>query len=474
MHARRLTALTNRPMKCRPPMSDSPEQRKHASRGKRRALLAVGIALCVLFVYLLGWRIAGISSESASSQAVLKREKAINALLNSNTTRAPDARMARQQNSSADSPAWKSILDNLALLLKGDKVEVCGLNDFDAALFIAGDSETSTRAFKTTMAQLIGKLLAGGNPAERTQALYIQALLPVWSRRIEDGGKYRICGADIECRGKLINANILAGAIPDQTPAAEPLVKLALASRDPDIIAAAIYACQGTRAGACGAVSIADWLAVDADNAAAWLMMASDAMSRNDKSARDDALRRAAMAPGYDLRAPSLASVTNSDLVAAQSPIVQFEILNQLAISNIVPALPLSYPLIGPCVRDINNATHEARKALCDTLANRLLQHDESLMGLTIAIAIGTKLGWDTRRMQALQDEKAVGLGWMSDASPGGNMFSCKHLAQSNLLSQKVLTKSERQIVRDVVTNSGKSLAEVANEYRVSYPGLSK
>lgn len=207
------------------------------------------------------------------------------------------------------------------------------LSDFDAAQFIAGDAETSTRAFNTTMAQLIGKLLAGGKPEERVQALYLQALLPGWSHSIEDGGKYRICGADLECMGKLINVNSPAGAISGPTPAAEPLVKLALSSRDPNTIAAAIYACQGTRAGACGAISVADWAAVDADNAAVWLMMANDAF-------------------------------------------------------------------------------------------------------------------------------------------PSGNMFSCRQLAQSNLLNQNVLTKSERKIRREVVANSGKSLAEVANGYRVRYPGL--
>jgi len=461
-------------MKCRLPMNNMHDKTKQPSRRKWIALMAAIVVLCALVAFLLIWRTAGISSAGATSAAVLKRDKAINALLNSKSNIAPDARMARPQNPPADSTAWRTILDNLTTLLKGGKVEVCGLSDFDAALFVAGDTETSARAFNTTLAQLIGKLLAEGKTEEQTQALYLQALLPDWSRRIEDGGKYRICGADLECMAKLINANTPAGAIPDPTPAAEPLVRLALTSRDPNIIAAAIYACQGTRAGACGAISIADWAAVDADNAAVWLMTANDAVARKDTAARDHALRRAAIAPGYDLRVPSLASIANSDLVEAQLPIVQFEIRNQLAISNIAPSIPQSLSVSSYCIHDERIHKDEVRRALCDTLANKLLQHDESLIGLINAIAIGAKLGWDASRLQSLRDEKAVGLGWMYDAFPSGNMFSCKQLAQSNMLIQNALTKSERQIGRKVVANSGKSLAEVANEYRVSYPRLSK
>ena len=464
----------NRLMKCQLLMNNLLDHAKPPSRRNRVALLVVVVVLCVVVAYLFNWRIAGISNATDVSASVLKREKAINALISSKTNPASDVGTARSQHPSTDTPVWKTILDNLSMLLKGDKVDVCGLNDFDAALFIAGDTETSTRAFNTTMAQLIGKLLAGGKPEERTQALYLQALLPEWSRRIEDGGKYRICGADLDCMVKLINANTPANVVPDPMSAAEPLIKLALTSRDPNIIAAAIYACQGARVGACGTISVADWAAVDADNAAVWLMMANDALSRNDTSARDGALRRAAMAPGYDLRIPSLASVANSDLVEAQSPIVQFEIRNQLAISNILPVLPQSFSMVGPCIRDMNSAADEERRALCDTLANKLLRHDESLVGLINAIVIGAKLVWDAPRLQALRDEKAVGLGWMRDAFPNGNMFSCQQLAQSNLLNQNALTKSERQVVREVVANSGKSLAEVASEYRARYPSLSK
>ena len=455
-------------------MNSSIDHTKPSSRRKFVALMAVVILLGAVVAFLFGWRTAGISSATDLSAAVLKRDRAINALINSKINPATDARTARPQNQPADSSAWRTILDNLTALLKGDEVEVCGLSRFEAALFVAGDTEISTRALNTTLAQLIGKLLAGGNPQDRTQALYLQALLPEWNRSIEDGGKYRICGGDLECIAKLWDANVPPLAISAPKPEAEPLVKLALTSRDPNIIAAAIYACKETRAGVCGTISITDWAAVDADNAAVWLIMANDAVTRNDTSARDIALRRALMAPGYDLRISSLASVIESDLVGAQSPLVQFEIGNQLGISNFSPILPAGFSLTPYCFDGKTVESGEVRNALCDTLANKLLQHDESLVGLSIAIAIGAKLGWDASRLQALRDEKAVGLGWAYDAFPSGNMFSCRQLAQSNLLNKNVLSKSERQIRREVVANSGKSLAEVANEYRARYPGLSK
>ncbi|MCY7388267.1 MAG: hypothetical protein LH481_09425 [Burkholderiales bacterium] len=380
--------------------------------------------------------------------------------------------MAQPQSPPADSPAWKTILDNLATLLKGDKVEVCGLSDFDAALYVAGDAEVGVSAVHISLAQVTAKLIESNKVSERVQGLYMQAHLAQWARNIAESSKYRICGVDFECIGKLLNATSPVEMTPQTRTAAAPLVKLALESRDPNTIAAAIYACGGTRNGACGSISVADWAAVDSDNAAVWLMMADAALYAKDTVRRDAALRRAAAAPGYDLRAPSLASVLDSDPVKAQSPLVLAHIRSDLYTSSLNALSPPVYAAARYCLHD--KTTDAEHGIICDTLANKLSQQDEGLIGLSIAIAFGKKLGWDAARLQALQDEKVVLNGWMSDAFPSGNMFSCKQLAQNNLLNQNMLSKSERQIGREVVAISGKSLSEVAKDYRGTYPSLGK
>lgn len=445
---------------------------KQSSRRKRAVLLVAVVVLCAVVAYLVSWRTAGVSSVMSASATVLKRDKAISALMNSTANPAPDARMARPQNPTTDSPAWKMILDNLAMLLKGDKVEVCGLNDLDAALYIAGDAEVGVGAMNSSLAQLTGKLIASNESSERVQGLYMQALLAQWAQRSAESSRYRICQGDFACLGKLPDATTPIEMTTQTGAAAAPLVKLALESRDPNTIAAAIYACAGIRTGACGTVSVADWAAVEPDNAVVWLMVANAAFFAKDMVGRDAALRRAAAASGYDLRAPSLASVLASDLVQAQTPLVQSHIGRELFTSN----LDAFTPPIGAAARYcLHEKTTDADRAtICDALANKLSQQDEGLIGLSIAIAFGKKLGWDAARLQALQDEKAVGFGRMSDNFLGGNPYSCKNLAQDNLLAQQMLSKSERQIGREVVANSGKSLAEVANAYRATYPGLDK
>ena len=107
----------NRLMKCRLLMNNLHDHAKQSSRRKRLALLVALITLCVVVAYMFIWRTAGISNATVESAAVLKRDQALNALLNSKSNRARDAGMARPQTPPADSSAWRTILDNLTALL---------------------------------------------------------------------------------------------------------------------------------------------------------------------------------------------------------------------------------------------------------------------------------------------------------------------------------------------------------------------
>ena len=361
--------------------------------------------------------------------------------------------------------------------MKSDKVEVCGLSDFDAALFIAGDSEIGISAVKTTLAHVKDKLVESNQPREQALGLYMQAHLAEWAQRNAEQSKYRICGDNFDCFFKIMAPDQSVEWPPEIKPevraaAAAPLVKLALAERDPAIIAAAIYACGGIYNNACKSISIADWVAVDHDNAAAWLMLADAAHARKDVAGQIDALRRAAAASGYDLRVPPLSVAANFDLVNAQSPLTQFHISHQLAASHITTLLSPTYALVNHCIHA--KSPDDTRKTLCDTLTNKLFQKDESLVGLSTAIHLGKKIGWDEARLKSMQDEKAVGLGRLYDAFPGSNMFSCQELAKNDQFSRKMLSKSERAVGRDLVASSGKTMAELAEQYRVKYPDLRK
>jgi hypothetical protein len=298
--------------------------------------------------------------------------------------------------------------------------------------------------------------------------LYGQAQMAEWLWTNADGRQYRICDGDFDCVFKTLDKSKSFESRPTtQTGSVAPLVKLALSSRDPNAIAAAIYACGYAGGDACGAISLADWAAVEPDNAAVWLKLA-DATLGKDDVARDAALRRAALASGYDMRAPSLIGLMDADLVKAQTPLLQFAIGNAIGVSNYMSGMAPAYALMGYCLHD--KKPDAGRNALCDTLANKLLANDDSLIGLSTATAIGKKIGWDAARLQALRDERAAVYGPIIEASSTEKMYSCESVEKNNRLVRQMLSAGERTTARERMTKNGETIKEAAAKYRKLYP----
>lgn len=122
------------------------------------------------------------------------------------------------------------------------------------------------------------------------------------------------------------------------------------------------------------------------------------------------------------------------------------------------------------CLR--GESLDEARKIVCDKLASQLLDQDENVVSSMIAIAVGNKVGWQPERVQRYRDEAAVALGLSSDANSVENPNSCENLARSVRVARLWFSKGERAMAREHASASGKSLAELADEYRKKYPNL--
>ena len=367
---------------------------------------------------------------------------------------------------------WKTILANLATLLTRENMEVCGLTGLDALLFVAGDVEVGTQAVNTTLTQVAGKFAESRKLSEQALGLYMQAHLDEWARSHAEHAKYRICDGDFVCLISGLASTERVEVLPEiKAAATAPLIKLAQANRDPATVAAAIYACGGNRANACALIGIEDWAAVDADNAAVWLMVADAALFRKDLAGREQALRRAAEATAYDLRVPPLFLAADSALVNSQSLLTQSHISNQLASFHITTLLPPTYAYGSHCIHDKNT---DKSRTLCNTLTERLVQKDESLLGLSMAILAGKKLGWDETRLEQLRNEKSVVYGLLLDGFPTAGAFSCPTLAKNNQVARNALSHSERANARTLVANSGKSLADLAEAYRIKYPDSRK
>ena len=446
---------------------------KFVARRRLGLFIATVIALAAIIYWFYAWRTDTLLTAPGKSTVASTLYKA-RSPLNSVVEIVIAAPAPPPTKSLPGESSWKAILENLAALLKPDKVEVCGLSDFDATLFIAGDTEVGVAAVNTTLAQVTGKLVDSEQLRERALGLYMQAHLAEWAWRNAEQSKYRMCDGDMECIGKKMSTPQTPPAPAPETRSvdAAPLVALARSSRDPSIVAAALYACRDIQTDACKSISATDWAAIEPNNAAAWLKVAADAAARTDNLGREDALRRAMVATEYDARTPAFSLVTDSDLVIAQSPLVKYFISSHLVNSRMSASGRPIWGLAGYCAYE---KTIEApRNTLCDTLANKLLDNDDSLAALYVARAIGKKNGWDVARLQSLKDELDVFLGGASDATPGANIFSCHQLDIENKWVNLMLAKGERGMLSKRVAESGKTLAQLAAQYRIAYPDLDK
>ncbi len=151
-------------------MSDDSTQ--HTSHRTRVTLIAALVVMGVIAVTLLLSRANMLSTDPAKSVPTSLRNKDLTTLINARPDIAAYARAVQSKKTPTIESAWQAILANLAALLKGDKVEVCGLSDFNAALFIAGDSEIGISAVNTTLAQVKDKLVESNQPREQALGLY--------------------------------------------------------------------------------------------------------------------------------------------------------------------------------------------------------------------------------------------------------------------------------------------------------------
>ena len=455
-------------------MIDTTKQLKINSHHRRNFLVACAVAVCVIAIYVL-WRAnvwpnlfgASLGPPLSSARAQLPLSPNARAFGVAGAAQILVASTSRPVESD-----WTLFLKKLTALLRGPKVEVCGLSDFEAAKYIAGDAEIDDKALTTTLTAVRAQIDGNAKPQEKAFGLYVESRLAEWPTITAYQARTRICGDDFDCMINIMNTTKEWETTPAApVTATAPLVVIALAERDPAVIAAALYACRGDRTGACATISYADWVAVEPDNAVPWLNMADAALHNKDSAARDDALRRAAAASGYDARVPSLAPLWNAELIQTQSSLVRYSIGAQLASSQIGTTHFPIYALSSFCKTD---GLDDAQKKLCDTLANKLLDQDDTVIGLAIAIFIGKTIGWDEARLQALREQKAVALGMMGDMSSRANMYSCESLAKQIQEAQPWLLKTDRAIIRDRIASSGKSFAEFVEIYRERSPNSFK
>ena len=234
-------------------MNPPSEQPKPTSRSKQNLLIAGGVALCAIFAYFL-WPRAAVAPGRIS--ALLQNSTRVQNDAAANVPSAHNPPTLR-----AGESDWEKLRAKIVALVNGKKVDVCGLSDLDAALFLAEQAEQDGVALipsqmgkdaaNAVLAEASAKLTQSISLHEQAVGLYVLSH-QAETAAIEVGINVRNCNGDARCRSDAWQPQPQLRA-----SVAEPLVKMALAGRDPAIYATAMYACSRAPMGACAAISYA-------------------------------------------------------------------------------------------------------------------------------------------------------------------------------------------------------------------------
>ncbi len=340
----------------------------------------------------------------------------------------------------------------VAEIFKGREPEVCGLSKAEAKEFVASRQASITPPVNRVLAEKISKSIQSNDLREKTLGLYLLAHRAGQAAMDAERLNYPGCSSGPECFDKPYDAKLQARPVN-----AEPLVNLATSTRNVDTYAAALYACAGAKTAACNSISYLQWAEMEPDNAAAWLMAASEAEARKDNVARTAALQRAVTAKNYDTRAPSMSAVFTTEAVQALPPLAQSAIASTLIeINGGVRFKPL-----GGVGRHCGGgeSLDDERRALCNALSAKLADKDQTLAGLRMATAIGERIGWNNEQLNPLKDEYAKGTAPLQ-GELDVTMFACDVLVKSNQRVLKVFTIGERATARELIKKADASVAK--------------
>jgi hypothetical protein len=440
-------------------------------RGRRRARIGAVVILLLLLIAAGYWvsRSDWVKASFAKAGAIIPlRERNLpmqtGGETNSREATNPMQALPGRGFPSAGADDYNALL---ADVFNGKVPEICGLSADEAKTYINTNGGSVEHLPMPAFNAALDKLLRSDKSEERLVGFYVRAHEAGETAMKAERVNYPGCKSDSGCWDATYKARQEA-----QASAAEPLVKWALSSGDANIYAAALYACGALKAGACSSVSYAGWAQIEPENASVWFLIASDAERRKDVAARTAALDRAAAGRDYNPRVPNVAAIFNADSVRAESPLVQSLVASKLLMVDIVPRLNWASGIGRHCGHA--EAMDDTRRTLCDQLATKIAEKDETLLGAMIARSAGERAGWDAARVQHLKDEYTVATMPLMKLSLDEKMLTCESLNTINAWIGKSLAVGERAIARELVRTSGKSFAELAEEFRKPVSSVAK
>ncbi len=451
-----MTLIIDIAVDSKPPMINPVDQINERSHAKRKRALPIFVFIVLVLAIFGVWKsdfAHSLMGSGSATPAALSESASTGSRKNHEKVGVSDVATADIKTSKDPNPPSTERAE------LNSTPEICGLTSSEAKAFTASKNRSGVTAANRGMAEVISRLVKSNNVREKTLGLFVTTIQASTAAADAERLNTPGCTANQPCFIKPFEVQMQV-----RSANAEPLVRLALSNGDVSTYAAALYACGSVKSGACTTLSYLHWAEMEPDNAAPWLMAAGEADIRKDNAALINALKRAANAKNYDERIPPLASILSSDLVQSQTPLEQSIIATELKnIGSIVGFQKIAGTLSYCAPAGI---LEEGRRAMCDALAAKLAEKDETTSGALIASKIGEKLGWSAERLQPLKDELDISVGQNFVTEIDSNKYTCENLVKFNQASQSSLALGLRAANREFVKKSGSSLAEVAAKYR--------
>ena len=381
-----------------------------------------------------------------------------------------------------------SMFNDASAIAPDAELQVCGLSQAEARRIEKQQGAISMASASMALAQPVAALLQSDVVEKKALGLYFEALRAGWNA-LEAGSqipKKPECEGNDNCAAA--NALALQKLLHTATQkAVAPLVTLALNSKNPAVYATAFYACEldgaremntdsnqpdgvaDARSANCAAIVLADWAALDNNNAVPWMLLAGEAAdtlraSRRDgaqqdamNAALDAAINKAVLAPQFNARFPAVATVFDDDQLRMLSPLLQAALATELTglQQSQTPAQSIARYCATP------HFGLEKRRLNCNAIANKMLELDTTFAGFNAAMTIGKSLRWDSARLTALSNEHKVALTLHGEQTDSNIKLNCENVATLNAYLQSVLRKGDREVGRELIGKSGKTLAEL-------------
>jgi hypothetical protein len=287
-------------------------------------------------------------------------------------------------------------------------VRVCGLGTVRAGGDSSGLSHVDPGARAAMQARLRQHFAA--HASERVRAAGLVLELALGRADAADAVRVRqpaCADTDPACEAQL---QALAGSAADAV-GAEPvrrLGRMAMATADPFVYAAALQACTQARssdaAGHCSMLSLRRWAQLDSGNAAPWMALGSEAAAAGDTGTLNDAMHRVAHAGTVDVYWGTLPHELMQALPHGEPALTRTLLTVDAWSAQAVLALPVYQVLARHCAPPL--LADANRWQVCDGIARVLTERGRSTFDLDAGASLGQQLGWPPQRVDAIRGER--------------------------------------------------------------------